>query len=46
MDKKNGIKLLVEVVMIGVNPFNKQQMVDILLQDIHILSGMVIMMYG
>ena len=43
---RNGIKPLVEVLVIRVVPFNKLLMVDISLQDLHILSEMVGVMYG
>ena len=46
MEMKSGIRLSVEVVVIMVIPFNKPQMVDILLQVIQNLSGMVNMMFG
>ena len=46
MEMKNGIRLLVEVKMIEVVPFNKLQTVDLLLQVSLILSGMVTLMYG
>ena len=46
MEMKNGIRPLVEVILIVVIPFNKPQMVGISLQEIHILSGMVVMMFG
>ena len=46
MVMRSGIKPLVEVVSIGVNPYSKQQMVVISLLDIHLLTGMVHMMYG
>ena len=43
---KNGIRLLAEVVMIGVLPLNRPQTVDISLQAGHILSEMVKVMRG
>jgi|LWDU01.1.fsa_nt_gi hypothetical protein len=46
MEMKNGIKPLVEVVVIEVIQFNKPQMVVISLQDIQVLLGMVVMMSG
>jgi len=46
MELKSGIKLLVEVVLMKVIPYNRPTMVDILLQDIHLPSGMVVRIYG
>jgi len=46
MVMRNGIRPLVEVMMIGVIPFNRPVKVDISLQGIQYLSGMVVMMSG
>mgnify|MGYP000128756311 CR=1 FL=1 len=46
MGMNSGIKLLGEVLLIMVIPFNKLLMVDILFQVGHNLSGMVVQMSG